>query len=145
MPESLAPVSIWMGLADFSWIMVALFSLVFFWELTLDVPENILHYEGDMVAHPHTMAILSGKEKLASIGIYFAMASVASSLWLFALLELNNSVVYLLFAVIGGLAMLNGTYAIRDDLKPMLLGKATGLAMLFILLNNIGLMIYTAL
>ena len=139
----LIPVAIWMGLADFNWIMVALFFLVFFWELTLDVPENILHYEGDLKAHPHTMAILIGREKLASIGIYFALFSVASSLWLFYLLDM--SIVYLIFAVIGGIAMVNGTLAIRNDLKPMLLGKATGLAMLFILLNNIGLMLYTVL
>ena len=139
----LIPVAIWIGLADFSWIMVALFSLVFFWELALDVPENILHFEGDMKAHPHTMAIILGKEKLASIGIYFAIAAIASSFWLAYLLDFSarNTGIYLVFAIIGAIAMLNGTLAIRKNIQPMLLGKATGLAMLFILLNNIGLMI----
>lgn len=139
----LIPVSIWMGLADFSWIVVALFSLVFFWELALDVPENILHFDGDMKAHPHTMAILIGKEKLASIGIYFAIAAIASSFWLAYLLDLStrNKGIYLTFAIIGTIAMLNGMMSIRKNIQPMLLGKATGLAMLFILLNNIGLMI----
>ena len=137
----LIPVGIWIALASFSWIMVALFLLVFFWELALDVPENILHYEGDLKAHPHTMAILLGREKLASIGIYFAIPAIAASIWLFYLLDF--SMIYLVFAIIGGIALLNGTLSIRKDIKPVKLGKSTGLAMLFILLNNIGLMLST--
>lgn len=140
---ALIPVAIWLALASFSWIMVALFLLVFFWELTLDVPENILHYEGDLKAHPHTMAILIGKEKLANIGIYFAIAAIASSLWLVSLLD--YSFVYLAFVACGGMAILNGTISIRFSIQPMVLGKSLGLAMLFILLNNIGLMLYTIL
>lgn len=135
------PLSIWMALADFSWIMVTLAFLVFFWELTLDVPENILHYEGDLKAHPHTMAILIGREKLAKIGIYFAAAAIASSLWLVYLLDF--SIIYLAFAVISGAILLNGMNSIRDTIQPMMHGKALGITMLFILLNNIGLMLYT--
>jgi len=140
---ALIPVAIWIGLADFSWIVVALFFLVFFWELALDVPENILHFEGDFKAHPHTMAILLGKEKLASIGIYFAIAAIVSSFWLAYLLDISvrNKAIYLTFAIIGAIAILNGTQSIRKNIQPMMLGKSTGLAMLFILLNNIGLML----
>jgi 4-hydroxybenzoate polyprenyltransferase len=137
----LIPVGVWIALAPFSMITVALFFLVFFWEMTLDVPENLLHYEGDLKSHPHTFAITMGREKFAQIGLIFAIPTVAVSIWLFILLEF--SFVFLFFAVIAGLFLLHGINSIRDNLKPMYLGRSLGLAMLFIFIINIGLITHT--
>ena len=82
-------------------------------------------------------------ERIASEVLFrwFAIASIAASIWLFYLLDMN--VVYLIFLILGAVAIMNGTLSIRNDIKPVLLGKSLGLAMLFILLNNIGLMLST--
>jgi 4-hydroxybenzoate polyprenyltransferase len=133
----LIPLGVWLALAPFNIIAVVLFFILFFWELTLDVPENLLHYEGDVKVHPHTFAISMGKEKFAKIGLIFSTPVLIFSLWLFYLL--NFSVVFLIFALIAGLVLIKATTSIRDNLTPLRLGQSLGMVMLSIFLINIGL------
>ncbi len=133
----LIPIGVWLALAPFSIIAVVLFFIVFFWELTLDVPENLLHYDGDIKVHPHTFAITMGKEKFAKIGLIFSAPVVFFSFWLFYLLEF--SIVFLIFAFIAGFVLIKATTSIRDDLTPVRLGQSLGMVMLSMFLINIGL------
>lgn len=133
----LIPLGVWLALAPFSMIAVVLFFILFFWELTLDVPENLLHYDGDVKVHPHTFAITLGKEKFAKIGLIFSVPVVFLNLWLFFLLDF--SYVFLAFALISGLILIKATTSIRDNLTPLRLGQSLGMVMLSIFLINIGL------
>jgi 4-hydroxybenzoate polyprenyltransferase len=137
----LIPVGVWIAFAPFSLITIALFLLIFFWELTLDVPENILHYEGDAKVHPQTFATILGKERLAKIGLIFAVPTVIMLIWLFLLLDM--SYVYLFFAVIGSLFLLYSQLSIRKSITPMHLGRSLGLVMFSIFMINIGIISYT--
>jgi len=137
----LIPVGIWIAFAPISTITVVLFLLIFFWELTLDVPENILHFDGDVKIHPQTFATLLGRERLAKIGILFAITMVVIVLWLFVLLAF--SYIYLFFGVIGSLSILYSQLSIRKNIKPMHLGRSLGLVMFSIFMINIGIIAYT--
>jgi 4-hydroxybenzoate polyprenyltransferase len=137
----LIPVGVWIALAPFNSITIALFLIVFFWELSLDVPENILHYEGDVKYHPHTFAASIGREKFARIGLIFPIPAVIATFWLFSLLDM--SIVFLIFALIASIALLSGINSIRENLAPMMLGRALGMTMFFILLVNIGTISHT--
>lgn len=136
----LTPIGIWIALAPFNMIPVAMFFLFFFWELTLDVPENLLHYEGDLKTHPQTFAILLGREKFSQIGVIFAISSVIASICLFFLLDM--SYIFLFFTIIAGIFLIKGTLSLRKNITPIQLGKSLGLAMLYIFLINIGLMLH---
>jgi 4-hydroxybenzoate polyprenyltransferase len=137
----LIPVGVWLALAPFSIIAVVLFFILFFWELTLDVPENLLHYEGDIKVHPHTFAITIGKERFAKIGLVFSVPVVLFSFLLFYLLDF--SFVFLIFALIAGLVLIKATLSIRNDLSPLRLGQSLGMVMLSIFLFNIGLITHS--
>ncbi|UCE38488.1 MAG: UbiA family prenyltransferase [Thermoplasmata archaeon] len=137
----LIPVGIWIAFAPFSLVTVALFLLLFFWELTLDVPENILHFEGDVKIHPQTFATLLGQEKFAKIGLIFALLTVAAVLWLFFLFDM--SYIYLFFAVIGSITLLYSQLSIRKSIVPVHLGRSLGLVMFSIFMINIGIITYT--
>jgi 4-hydroxybenzoate polyprenyltransferase len=137
MGAGLIPLGVWIALAPFSIIAVVLFFILFFWELTLDVPENLLHYDGDILVHPQTFAISMGKEKFAKIGLVFSVPVIIFCLWLFYLLEF--SIVFLIFALIAGLFLIKATTSIRDNLSPVKLGQSLGMVMLSIFLINIGL------
>jgi len=135
------PVGVWIAFAPFSIITVALFLLIFFWELTLDVPENILHFDGDVKIHPQTFATLLGKERSAKIGIIFALPVVVIILWIFVLLSM--SYIYLFFALIGSLSLLYSQLSIRKNIAPINLGRSLGLVMFSIFMINIGIIAYT--
>lgn len=137
----LIPVGVWIAFAPFNLVTVALFLLIFFWELTLDVPENILHFEGDVKIHPQTFATLLGREKSAKIGLIFAIPTVIAVIWLFFLL--NMSYIYLFFALIGSLLLLYSQLSIRKSIAPMHLGRSLGLVMFSIFMINIGIISYT--
>lgn len=137
----LIPVGVWIAFAPFSLVTVALFLLIFFWELTLDVPENILHFEGDVKVHPQTFATLLGREKFAKIGLIFAIPTVIAVIWLFFLL--NMSYIYLVFALIGSMLLLYSQLSIRKSIAPMHLGRSLGLVMFSIFIINIGIITYT--
>lgn len=137
----LIPIGIWIALAPFSTIAIALFLILFFWESTLDVPENLLHYDGDIKVHPHTFAISLGQEKFAQFGIIFALPAVISTLWLFVLLDL--SWIFLAFALIAGICLIYGSVIIRNNLAPRQLGQSLGLSMFFIMLINFGLIAHS--
>jgi len=136
----LIPIGVWIAFSPFNTITMALFFILFFWELTLDVPENILHFEGDVKIHPQTFAVKLGQKKFASIGLVFAIPTIFAILWLHFLLEI--SYVYLLFAIISSLILLYSQVSIRKDFKPMDLGRSLGLVMLSIFIINIGIIIY---
>ena len=137
----LIPVGVWIAFAPFSTITIALFLLIFFWELTLDVPENILHFEGDLKIHPQTFAILLGPERFAKIGLLFALPVVAIVLWLFVLLDM--SYIYLIFAIIGSLSLVFSQFSIRKNIAPINLGRSLGLVMFSMFMINIGIIAYT--
>ncbi|KYK21413.1 hypothetical protein AYK24_09150 [Thermoplasmatales archaeon SG8-52-4] len=137
----LIPVGVWIAFAPISSITIALFLLIFFWELTLDVPENILHFEGDLKVHPKTFAIIIGKERFAKIGIIFALPVFAVVLWLFVLLDMNY--IYLIFGLIGSLSIVYSQLSIRDNISPVNLGRSLGLVMFSMFMINIGLIVYT--
>jgi len=134
---ALIPVAVWIAFAPLHPIAIALFVLIFFWEAALDVPENILHLEGDKKAHPHTYAIRLGPERFAKVGWVFAVLTVAAMAWLAYLLDF--SVVFLVFAGLSGLILINSQLRIRSDISPMKLGSSLGMVMLSIFLVNIGL------
>lgn len=136
----LIPVGVWIAFAPFSLVTFALFLLLFFWELTLDVPENILHFEGDVKVHPQTFATLLGQEKFAKIGLIFAIPTVLTAIWLFFLL--NMSYIYLFFALIGSILLLHSQLSIRKSIDPMHLGRSLGLVMFSIFVINIGIITY---
>lgn len=136
----LIPVGVWIAFAPFSTITVALFLLIFFWELTLDIPENILHFDGDLKIHPQTFAILLGRERFAKIGLLFALPVVAIVLWLFVLLDM--SYIYLIFAIIGSLSLVFSQLSIRKNIAPINLGRSLGLVMFSIFMINIGIIAY---
>lgn len=137
----LIPVGVWIAIAPFNLITIALFLLIFFWELTLDVPENILHFEGDAKVHPQTFATVLGREKLAKIGLIFAVPTVITLIWLFLLLNMSN--IFLVFAIIGSLFLLYSQISIRKSITPMHLGRSLGLVMFSIFMINIGIISYT--
>jgi 4-hydroxybenzoate polyprenyltransferase len=137
----LIPIGIWIAFNQFHMIAVALFLLLFFWELTLDVPENILHFEGDVKVHPQTFATMLGKEKFAKIGLVFALPTVASAIWLFFLLEM--SYIYLIFALIGSVLLIYSQLSIRNSIALMHLGRSLGLVMFSIFVINIGIILHT--
>jgi len=137
----LIPIGVWIAFAPINLITIALFLVLFFWELTLDVPENILHYEGDIKVHPQTFASVLGKEKFAKIGLIFAVPTVIAVIWLFLLL--NMSYIYLVFAVIGSLLLLYSQVSIRNSIAPMHLGRSLGLVMFSMFMINIGIISYT--
>jgi 4-hydroxybenzoate polyprenyltransferase len=137
----LIPVGVWIAFAPFSNITIAMFLIIFFWEMTLDVPENLLHYDGDVKVHPQTFAVALGKERFAAIGLVFAVPTVIASAWLLWLLEF--SIIYMIFATVASFFLLFGIASIRNDLAPMKLGRALGLAMLFIFVINIGIILHT--
>lgn len=138
---ALTPVGVWIALAPFNWIMVGLFVFVFFWEMCLDVPENILHYEGDKLHSPNTFGVILGPERLASIGFIFALPAIGALGWLFALLDL--SLVFLFFAILGGITLLFSQLSIRNDISPMKLGRSLGMVMLTLFLVNLGIIAHT--
>lgn len=133
----LIPIGVWLALAPFSIIAVVLFFILFFWELTLDVPENLLHYDGDIKVHPQTFAISMGRKKFAQIGLIFSVPVMIFCLWLVYLLDF--SVIFLIFALIAGLILINATISIRNNITPVRLGQSLGMVMLSIFLINIGL------
>jgi 4-hydroxybenzoate polyprenyltransferase len=133
----LIPISVWIALAPFSMIAVVLFFILFFWELTLDVPENLLHYDGDIREHPQTFAISFGKEKFAKIGLIFSVPVVVFLIILFYLL--GFSLVFLLFAIFASVFLVQATISIRNNLNPVRLGQSLGMVMLSIFLINIGI------
>ncbi len=137
----LIPLGVWLALAPFNIIAIVLFFILFFWELTLDVPENLLHYDGDIKVHPQTFAISFGKKKFAQIGLIFSVPVVIFCLWLFYLLEF--SIIFLIFTLIAGLILINATISIRNDTTPIRLGQSLGMVMLSIFLINIGLISHT--
>ena len=137
----LIPVGVWIAFYPFNTITIALFLLIFFWELTLDVPENILHFEGDKKIHPKTFAVILGKERLAKIGLIFALPIVAIVLWLFVLLDM--SFIFLIFALIGSLLLVFSQVSIRKNIAPVNLGRSLGLVMFSIFMINIGIIVYT--
>lgn len=137
----LIPVGVWIAFAPINLVTVALFLLLFFWELTLDVPENILHFEGDIKVHPQTFASLLGKERFAKIGLIFAIPTIIAVLWLFFLL--NISYVYLIFALIATLLLFYSQFSIRKSIAPMHLGRSLGLVMFSIFIINIGIISHT--
>jgi 4-hydroxybenzoate polyprenyltransferase len=137
----LIPIGVWIAFAPFSLVTVNLFLLLFFWELTLDVPENILHFEGDVKVHPQTFAIKLGRERFARIGLIFALPTIFATLWLF--FHLNMSYIYLVFGLIGSLSLFYSQFSIRKSIAPMNLGRSLGLVMFSIFIINIGIIIYT--
>ena len=137
----LIPIGVWIAFAPFSLVTVTLFLLLFFWELTLDVPENILHFEGDVKIHPQTFAVMLGRERFAKIGLIFALPTVFATLWLF--FHLNMSYVYLIFALIGSLSLFYSQFSIRNTIAPVNLGRSLGLVMFSIFIINIGIITYT--
>jgi 4-hydroxybenzoate polyprenyltransferase len=137
----LIPVGVWIAFAPFHTMTIALFLIVLFWEMSLDVPENLLHYEGDIRIHPHTFAISLGREKFAQIGLTFAIPAVVASIWLFILLDM--SLLFLVFALLASLALIFGINSIRNNLSPMSLGRSLGMTMLFIILINLGTISHT--
>jgi 4-hydroxybenzoate polyprenyltransferase len=137
----LIPIGVWTALAPLSVIPFVLFFILFFWELTLDVPENLLHYEGDVIAHPQTFAVAWGKQNFARMGLIFAIPVVLFCAWLFILLDM--SYIFLIFAIFASVFIIYGTWSIRDNIKPVNLGKALGMAMLAIFLINIGIIFHT--
>ncbi len=138
---ALIPVGVWIALAPFDWIMVGLFAFVFFWEMCLDVPENILHYEGDKLYSPNTFGVLMGRERLASIGFIFALLTIGALGWLFVLLEM--SIVFLVFAILGGATLLFSQLSIKNDIAPMKCGRSLGMVMLAMFLINLGFIAHT--
>jgi len=137
----LIPIGVWIAFAPISIVTVNMFLLLFFWELTLDVPENILHFEGDVKIHPHTFAIKLGRERFAKIGLVFALPTIFSTLWLF--FHLNMSYIYLIFALIGSLSLFYSQLSIRNSIAPINLGRSLGLVMFSIFIINIGIITYT--
>ena len=137
----LIPVGVWIAFAPFSMITVALFFLLFFWELTLDVPENILHFDGDVKVHPQTFATLLGQEKFAKIGLIFALPTVATVVWLFFLLDM--SYIYLFFALISSLFLIYSQLSIRKNIALVHLGRSLGLVMFSIFMINLGIILHT--
>lgn len=137
----LIPVGVWFAFAPINMITIALFLTIFFWELTLDVPENILHYDGDVKIHPHTFASFLGVERFGKIGLIFAIPTVITVLWLFFLL--NFSFIYLIFAFIGSIVLLYSQLSIRKNMNPVNLGRSLGLVMFSIFMINIGIIFYT--
>jgi 4-hydroxybenzoate polyprenyltransferase len=138
---ALIPVGVWIALAPFTWIPVALFVIVFFWEAALDVPENILHLEGDKRVHPQTYAVRLGPARFAKIGIVFPIITLGGILWLDYLLEL--SFIYLFFGLIGGFALLYSQASIRNDQSPIKLGRSLGIVMLSMFIMNLGIIAHT--
>jgi len=136
----LISIGVWIAFAEFNTITIAIFSFLFFWELTLDVPENILHYDGDIKVHPQTFAIKLGKERFAKTGLMFAILTVISILWILTLL--NFDYLFLFFAIIGCLTILYSQILIINNIKPMKLGHSLGLVMLSVFIINIGIIIY---
>ncbi len=134
-------VGIWITFAPFNLITLALFLLIFFWELTLDVPENILHFEGDIKIHPQTFAALLGRERLVKISLIFAISTVVSVIWLFFLLDM--SYIYLFFATIGSLTLIYSQLSLRKSITSIHLGHSLGLVMFSIFIINMGLITYT--
>lgn len=137
----LIPVGVWVALAPFSWVTVALFLFLFFWELTLDVPENILHFEGDKRYSPGTFAVRFGRERLASVGYVFALLVIGALVWLLFLLEM--SILFLIFAALGSVTLLISQLSIRNDISPMKLGRSLGMVMLSMFLINLGFIAHT--
>lgn len=136
----LIPIGVWIAFSPFNTITLALFFVLFFWELTLDVPENILHFDGDVKIHPQTLAVRFGPKRFASIGLAFAIPTVASILWLFFLIEM--SYIYLFFGIICCLILIYSQITIKKDYKPVDLGRSLGLVMLSIFIFNMGIIIY---
>jgi 4-hydroxybenzoate polyprenyltransferase len=134
---ALIPIGVWIALAPFHPIAIALFLIIFFWEATMDVPENLMHLEGDKKVHPQTWAIRFGPKRFAKFGIYFAVITVACMMWLFILIGLSP--VFLIFAVLSGLFLIMSQLSIRNDQSPMKMGQSIGMTMLSIFLVNIGL------
>jgi len=137
----LIPIGVWIAFAPFSLVTVTLFFLLFFWELTLDVPENILHFEGDVKIHPQTFAVILGQKKFAGIGLIFALPTIAATLYMFVLL--NMSYIYLIFAVIGSLSLFYSQLSIRKSIAPINLGRSLGLVMFSVFIINMGIITYT--
>lgn len=137
----LIPVGVWIAFASINFIPIALFILLFFWELTLDVPENILHFEGDIKIHPQTFAAYFGQEKFVKMGLLFAIATFITIIWMFFLLD--NSIIFLIFSLIGGISLLYSQISIRKNLKPVILGRSLGLVMFSIFMINIGIIFHT--
>jgi 4-hydroxybenzoate polyprenyltransferase len=140
---ALIPIGVWIALAPFHPIAIALFLVIFFWEATMDVPENLMHLEGDKNAHPHTWAIRFGPERFAKIGIYFALVTVACMMWLFILIGLSP--VFLVFAILSGLFLIMSQLSIRNNQSPMKMGQSIGMTMLSIFLVNMGLISHSLL
>lgn len=136
----LIPVAVWIAFASINFIPLALFLLLFFWELTLDVPENILHYEGDIKIHPQTFAVFFGREKFVKMGLLFAIATFITIIWMFFLLD--NSIIFLIFSLIGGISLLYSQISIRKNFKPVNLGRSLGLVMFSIFMINIGIIFH---
>jgi 4-hydroxybenzoate polyprenyltransferase len=142
---AMIPIGVWIALAPFHPIAIALFLIIFFWEATMDVPENLMHLEGDKKAHPHTWAIRFGPKRFAKFGIYFAMITVVCMMWMFILIGLSP--VFLIFAILSSMFLIMSQLSIRKDQSPMKMGQSIGMTMLSIFLVNIGLishsLIYT--
>jgi 4-hydroxybenzoate polyprenyltransferase len=137
----LIPIGVWIALAPFSIIALVLFFIIFFWELTLDVPENLLHYDGDVKVHPHTFAVSFGRKRFAKLGLIFSVPVLGFCLVLFYLLDM--SIIFLIFGIIASIILIQATMAIRTNISPMRLGQSLGMAMLSIFLINIGLISYS--
>jgi 4-hydroxybenzoate polyprenyltransferase len=138
---ALIPIGVWIALAPFHLIVIALFLIIFFWEATMDVPENLMHLEGDKKAHPQTWAIRFGPERFAKVGIIFALITVASMIWLFILLDLSP--IFLFFAILSSLFLIMSQLSIMNDQSPMKMGQSIGMTMLSIFLVNIGIISHT--
>ena len=134
---ALIPVGVWIALAPFSWIPIALFVIMFFWEAALDVPENILHLEGDKKVHPHTYAVRLGPSRFAKVAIVFPILTLGGIFWLDYLLDL--SFIYLFFGLIGGIILVYSQASIRDDQSPVKLGRSLGMVMLSMFIMNVGI------
>jgi 4-hydroxybenzoate polyprenyltransferase len=139
----LIPIGVWLAFAPITYIPIILFFILFFWELTLDVPENLLHYEGDIKVHPQTFAVSMGPNKFAKIGLVFSIPTVGFCVVLFFLLELGISLIFLAFTMLAAIFLIQATVSIRNDIKPVTLGRALGMVMLSIFLINIGLISYS--
>ena len=134
---ALIPIGVWIALAPFHPIAIALFLIIFFWEATMDVPENLMHLEGDKKAHRQTWAIRFGPEKFAKFGIVFAVITVACMMWMFILIDMSP--VFLIFAILSSLFLIMSQVSIMNDQSPMKMGQSIGMTMLSIFLVNIGL------
>jgi 4-hydroxybenzoate polyprenyltransferase len=137
----LIPIGVWLAFAPLSLIPIVLFFILFFWEMTLDVPENLLHFDGDIKVHPHTMAITLGKKTFAKIGTIFSIPVVMFLILLFYLLEF--SLIFLLFAILASIFIIQATLSIRNDIRPIKLGQSLGMVMLSIFLINIGIILHS--